>query len=121
MSMPELPTELQELIMSDWYTALWQRMHKRRAQESGHLYWFASEMSCLPWFVGWWEESYEHYLDNAAELHRKGYLSKYVSAKDARMWVVEEPQLPLHVLMLEHGVCYKVLTKMMMQSSGEAS
>ena len=30
---PELPSELQELVMHEWYLALWQRMHKRRAKD----------------------------------------------------------------------------------------
>ena len=35
MAMPALPDDLKELVMFDWYTALWQRMHKRCAQDDG--------------------------------------------------------------------------------------
>ena len=37
MTIPELPDDLKDLVMFDWYTDLWRRMHQRRVRECGHL------------------------------------------------------------------------------------
>lgn len=53
--LPELPDELIEIIMHDWYVALWQRMHKRRATKTGHL---AVLNASIRFGVDAWEEDW---------------------------------------------------------------
>ena len=83
MTIPALPDDLKELVMFDWYTALWQRMHKRRARECGHLRWMKLYYDDC---AGWWEEAWSSCIDNDVAAPSEDYIEE----EDARMWVAEQ-------------------------------
>ena len=62
MPCPELPDDIKDLVMFEWYLALWSRMHKRRTRQNG-LYKaidFIAEKSGVPE----WEEDHSLFIDN---------------------------------------------------------
>jgi hypothetical protein len=57
MGCPELPDDLKERVMSDWYEELWHRMHVRHTRESGLFCHLLMCFHTVP-ALEYWEETW---------------------------------------------------------------